>query len=72
LNEEIGSEFESDEFDTLGGYVFGLFGRQPNPGDEISDTAYRFRVDATDGRRIAKVVVIPLSESESTAEKVQA
>lgn len=72
VNEEIGSEFESEEFDTLGGYVFGLFGRQPSPGEEIVDSAYRFRVDSTDGRRIAKIVVIPLSDEERIEDRAQA
>lgn len=57
LNEEIGSSFESDEFDTVGGYVFGLFGRQPQEGESIEDDGYRFVVEVTDGRRIHRVSV---------------
>ena len=55
VNEEIGSNFESEDFDTIGGYVFGLFGRQPKQGEWIDDGSYQFTVIETDGKRIAKV-----------------
>lgn len=57
LNEQIGSSFESDEFDTIGGYVFGLFGRQPRQGDEVIEEGYAFRVSETDGRRISSLLI---------------
>lgn len=62
LNDEIGSAFQSEEFDTLGGYVFGLFGRQPKKDEQIESEGYRFRVYETDGRRIGKVHVERLPE----------
>ncbi|MCU0316098.1 MAG: hemolysin family protein [Fimbriimonadaceae bacterium] len=55
LNAAIGTSFESDEFDTIGGYVFGLFGRQPNLGDSIEEEGFRFTIVQTDGRRIETV-----------------
>ena len=55
VNDEIGTTFESEEFDTLGGYVFGLFGRQPSEGDMIEDEDWNLHVAATDGRRILRV-----------------
>jgi magnesium and cobalt exporter, CNNM family len=60
VNDEIGSKFESEEFDTVGGYVFGLFGRQPKQSEQIDDGAYRFQVVDTDGRRIAKLHIEPI------------
>lgn len=56
VNDEIGADFESEEFDTLGGYVFGLCGRQPVEGDEVEDDDWHLRVAATDGRRILRVM----------------
>lgn len=55
VNDETGSRFESEEFDTVGGYVFGLFGRQPKPGETIESEGYRFSVVETDGRRIVRL-----------------
>lgn len=57
LNEEIGSALQSEEFDTIGGYVFGLFGRQPKVGEEIEADGYQFKIENTDGRRILQVQV---------------
>jgi CBS domain containing-hemolysin-like protein len=56
VNDEIGADFESEEFDTLGGYVFGLCGRQPEEGDEVEDDDWSLRVAATDGRRVVRVM----------------
>lgn len=63
LNSEIGSHFESSVFDTVGGYVFGLFGRQPQKGEEMESEGYRFTIDETDGRRIMRLHITPLEES---------
>ena len=57
VNDEIGSDFQSEEFDTIGGFVFGLFGRQPKLGEHIDDSGYRFTVADTDGRRILRLRV---------------
>jgi len=76
VNDEIGSDFESEDFDTLGGYVFGLFGRQPKLGEYIESDGYSFTVSDTDGKRILKLRIqklekpddVSLLETESLAE----
>ncbi|MFN7172670.1 MAG: hemolysin family protein [Fimbriimonadaceae bacterium] len=55
LNHEIDAGIESDEFDTIGGYVFGLFGRQPTLGESVEDDLFVFTVTDTDGRRILRL-----------------
>jgi putative hemolysin len=55
VNALAGSNFESDQFDTIGGYVFGLFGRQPKLGDQIDSEGFRFTVSETDGRRVQRL-----------------
>jgi putative hemolysin len=55
LNDEIGSSFFSEEFDTVGGYVFGLMGRQPEVGEYIVHMGYKFSIVETDSRRIVKI-----------------
>ena len=55
VNTFLGSELESEMFDTIGGYVFGLFGRQPRAGESIGEGNLRFEVVETDGRRIVKL-----------------
>jgi putative hemolysin len=63
VNREIGSDFESDEFDTVGGFVFGLFGRQPQQGEVMDTNGYRFTVAATDGRRVQRLLVVKAEET---------
>lgn len=64
LNAEIGSEFDSEEFDTVGGLVFGAIGRQPKVREAVDIDGYRFTVLHTDGRRVNRLLVARLVESE--------
>ena len=57
VNEALGSEFESEDFDTIGGFVLGHLGRAPEVGDEVRLDGYHLRVDDTDGPRVAQVIV---------------
>lgn len=66
VGEATGKEFPSEEFDTIGGYVFGLFGRQPKLGQEIEADGVRFTVAETDGRRISKLLVQLVSAAEES------
>ncbi len=67
LNERIGSEFDSAEFDTVGGFVFGQFGRQPDPGESIELDRYRFTVTDTDGRRVRQLRIEAVTTAELRA-----
>ena len=55
VNQEVGSSFSSEEFDTIGGYVFVLFGRQPKLLDSIDFDGWKFTIAESDGRRIHRV-----------------
>lgn len=69
VNDECGTSFSSEDFDTLGGYVFGLFGRQPDQGESIEHGGWSFTVAETDGRRIVKVF-IQSKAPENLAEQI--
>ena len=62
VNDAIGCSLESAVFDTIGGYVFGLFGRQPTPTEHIDSDGYRFTVEDTDGRRIRRLRLAALAD----------
>ncbi len=62
LNTEIGSEYDNEEFDTVGGLVFGAFGRQPKLRESIDIDGYRFTVLHTDGRRVNRLMVERVDE----------
>src|SRR5215204_3039824 len=57
VNEVLSSEFESEDFDTIGGLVLGKLGRAPKVGDEVRLNNYLLRVEQVDGQRIEKLVV---------------
>lgn len=63
VNYRIGSKFQSEDYDTIGGFVFGLFGRQPKVGESIESNDFKFVVADTDGRRVAKLRIEKVSES---------
>jgi CBS domain containing-hemolysin-like protein len=64
VNEALGSEFESEDFDTIGGLVLGHLGRAPEVGDEVRLDGYLLRVDEVDGPRVAQVIAREAPEEE--------
>jgi CBS domain containing-hemolysin-like protein len=65
VNDALGSEFESEDFDTIGGLVLGNLGRVPEVGDEIQLDGYLLRVDEVDGPRVAQVVAREIPDEDS-------
>lgn len=58
LNETICSDFPNEEFDTLGGFVFELFGKIPVKYEKASWNMYDFIVQEMEGHRINSIKVI--------------
>lgn len=50
-------ELPNEEWDTVGGFVFGTLGHVPAVGDVVVHAGHRFEVTEVDGRRIERVVV---------------
>ena len=57
VNEALGTGFESENFETVGGLVLGHLGRVPETGDEVRIDGRLLRVDETDGPRIARIQI---------------
>jgi CBS domain containing-hemolysin-like protein len=66
VNEALGSEFESDDFDTIGGLVLGHIGRPPEVGDEVDLDGHTLLVDDVDGSRVAQVIASASEEPEDS------
>jgi putative hemolysin len=62
INEDMGLSLPEEEFDTIGGLVFGLLGKQPQEGDHVTYNSVDLIVEKTDGRRIEKVKIIRREE----------
>jgi putative hemolysin len=57
FNERFHTELPVEDYHTLAGFVFGLLGRQPEVGDDISHDGMRFDVLEVEGSRINKIAV---------------
>jgi CBS domain containing-hemolysin-like protein len=57
LAEVIGVELPADDFDTLGGFVFDLFGRIPVRYEKVSFNNLDFVVQEIDGRKINTIKI---------------
>ncbi|MCX5971019.1 MAG: hemolysin family protein [Coprothermobacterota bacterium] len=57
-------EIQSEDYDTVGGFLYGLFQHIPTPGEEIDFHRLHFRVEETRGNRILKIRVDLRPEEE--------
>jgi len=57
LNEELDLSLPFDDFKTVGGYVFGELGREPEEGDVVTFEDLRLIVKEADGARIVAVIL---------------
>jgi len=62
----IGVTLESEDFETIGGYVVGLFGQIPEMGESICEGDLEFNVLHIDKNRIEKLKIIQKPAPEET------
>ena len=71
INQAIGSQLPSDEYDSLAGYVFDLFERIPSVGEQVTAGNLRFTVESMEGHRIISVridrIAVPENNDETGA-----
>ncbi|WP_291634951.1 HlyC/CorC family transporter [Clostridium sp.] len=58
VNEMIGLNIESDDFDSIGGFVTGILGRLPKTGETINYNDTKFIIQNTSKNRIVKLKII--------------
>jgi putative hemolysin len=57
FNERFHTDLPVEDYHTVAGFVFGLLGRAPEVGDDVSHDGMRFDVLEVDGSRIEKLAV---------------
>jgi putative hemolysin len=62
FNEQFKRSLPIEDYHTIGGFVFGLLGRAPEPGDEVEYDGVRFKVLEVEGSRIERLEVELLPE----------
>ncbi len=60
VNELLDTSLQSKDFNTLGGFVFGLFGRMPKVGEQLKYKNLKFEVLELEGRKISKIKITKL------------
>jgi len=58
FNERFHTDLPVEDYHTMAGFVFGLLGRAPEVGDDVSHDGLRFDVLEVEGSRIDKLAVI--------------
>jgi magnesium and cobalt transporter len=71
LNETILSSFPTEQFDTLGGFVFDLFGKIPVKYEKAVWNDFEFIVQDMEGHRINMIKVIRRGGDEKQDEKTE-
>lgn len=72
LNDAIGTNFQSEHYDSLGGYVIELLDRLPDAGDKVEEDGILFKVLKMNKNRIDRIELRlpePQENEEETMEK---
>ena len=74
FNDQFDMSLPIEDYHTVGGYVFGLLGRAPEPGDELEEGGLRLKVLDVEGNRIERIEVefLPMLEHERHPDEAQA
>ena len=69
VNERLGVALPEDEFETVGGFVLGLFGRLPAEGDQVRYNNLMFTVLRLRKNHIARVRILKLSSEHEEQDR---
>ena len=64
VNETLGTSIESEEFDSIGGFIIGELGRFPEPEEIIKHDNIEFMIEEIDKNRIKKIKILVDSKEE--------
>jgi CBS domain containing-hemolysin-like protein len=67
LDELAHTDLPDEEWDTVGGLLFGLLGHVPQPGEQVEVDALRLTAEDVKGRRISTVLVERTSQGRAAA-----
>ena len=75
INDELNTDLESDNSETIGGLIIDILGEIPDESDvgkEVEFGNYKFKIDSIKERRIEQITmkILPVTdESESAADQ---
>lgn len=68
VNEAFGLHLEDPHYDTIAGFVLGRLDRLAEVGDTVDADGARLRVEALDGKRIARLTLFPRASQAGGSE----
>lgn len=69
LAEEMDVALESEDVETLGGYLMEVFGRIPSEGEKAERAGLEFTVESVEEQRVKRVRIVRLENLEAEQEK---
>ena len=70
--DDIPADLPDEEWDTVGGFIFGTLEHVPSPGEAVELDGWRFTAEALDGRRVKLVRVTAVATAAEEAEAAAA
>jgi putative hemolysin len=75
VSELLGVKLPTEDFDTIGGFVVGLLGRAPSPGEEVGFDGVRLLIEEVEQRRVARIRIwrrdtAPLPDIDAVIERM--
>ena len=67
LSEVLGAPLPNGDWDTVGGLIFNTLGHVPDEGETLAVEGWELLVERVTGRRIARVIVKPVSQSAASS-----
>jgi len=72
INERFDQDIPNEDFQTIGGYVFGLLGREPELNDVVEDKNITYTILELDGVKISKIKMqksTPFADKEKVVQE---
>ena len=69
LNDLLGLSLESEDYDSIGGFMIGMLDHLPEQGEEVIFQNLRLVADQVDGNRIDKVHIYLTEEPKEQPEE---
>jgi putative hemolysin len=71
LNDLLDAELPDDDWDTVGGLIFSKLGHVPSVGEEVDVDGHRLVVERLQGRRITRVRIDSIDDTERSAPETE-
>ena len=69
FNEYFKTQLPEDDYETVGGLVFGLFGRVPRSGEAVAHNNFKFRIEKMKGARILNLHLTVLNSPSNNTKQ---